>query len=127
MEIAPFPVRGYGISQAFPPSRRVNGRRCHSWMHARRPIGPPCGASIRHSGLTRSGRVAPVPRFPPSRLVRRLPGRVSHGPNALRVGAGIGQPLTKADIQPAPHDRLVSTGQRSLGKIGGEGPLSSAV
>jgi hypothetical protein len=96
MEIAPFLVRGPGITQAFPPSRPVNGRRCHLWMHARRPIGPPCSASIRHSGITRSGRLAPNPRFPPPRLVRRLPGRVNHGPNALRVGAGIGQPLTGA-------------------------------
>lgn len=32
-----------------------------------------------------------------------------------------------ADIQPAPHERLVLVGQRSLGRIGGEGLLSSAV
>ncbi len=32
-----------------------------------------------------------------------------------------------ADIQPAPHERLVFVGQRSLGKFGGEGLLSSAV
>ena len=77
----------------------MSGQRSQSWMHARRPIGPPCGTSIRHSGITRSGRVAPVPRFPPPRLVRRLPGRVSHGIDPVRVRAGIGQPLTIAEIR----------------------------
>ena len=86
IEIAPFPVRGPVISQAFSPSRRVNGRRCHSWMHARRPIGPRCGASIRHSGIARSGCVAPQSTVssleacpPPARPEASCPQRVARG------------------------------------------------
>ena len=41
-----------------------------------------------------------MPRFPPSRLVRRLPARRRHVAALLRVRAGIAQPLTSAAIRP---------------------------
>ena len=65
------------------------------------PAISPCphkyGPSNPHSGVASSA--TPIPRFPPPRLVRRLPGLRRRVIRDLRVRAGIGQPLTEAATQ----------------------------
>ena len=64
-------------------------------------IRPHCEPSNPHSRLSLPGQHRRMPRFPPSRLVRRLPAWRHHVLARLRVKAGIAQPLTAADIERA--------------------------
>jgi len=57
-------------------------------------IRPHCEPSNPHSRLSLPGQHRRMPRFPPSRLVRRLPAWRHHVLARLRVKAGIAQPLT---------------------------------
>ena len=59
-------------------------------------IRPHCEPSNPHSRLSLPGQHRRMPRFPPSRLVRRLPAWRHHVLARLRVKAGIAQPLTEA-------------------------------
>ena len=61
-------------------------------------IRPDCEPSNPHSRLSVLRQHRRMPRFPPSRLVRRLPAWRHHVLARLRVKAGIAQPLTAADI-----------------------------
>src|SRR5450432_2118993 len=50
-----------------------------------------------------------MPRFPPSRLVRRLPARCHHVLAHLRLRTGIRQPLTNCDLRQSGSSRQQET------------------
>jgi hypothetical protein len=54
-----------------------------------------------------------MPRFPPSRLVRRLPARRHHVLARLRLRAGIRQPLTNSVVED--YDGMIQEGHAHNG------------